>query len=218
MAYLVDPDDADWIERATRVGNFHVDTLFHVSTRLQFCDPVTGRIIPGEAVLLPTPDLPLITPDWHAATVLSGREQELACHYQRIVDAFSSHGRLGQLQPRSSEFWLRPAIIANGALLTRCSWYDTIPEAEALLQALIDGANTLGGEVWDDLDQGWQIRVVKSGGTICIAEWDWESHETPPSGYAFDAADMAHHAGLALAYLRALHQRLVATLGRDWWS
>ena len=212
------PDDAAWIEGATQVHDFTVDSLFLIAPHIQFCDEQTGRIIPGEAEHLPIPDLPFIQPEWVTASSLHGQEDELIRHYKRIFAAFAQHGRSAQLRPRSNQFWLKPAIVENGAILTRCSWYDTVPEAEALLQALIGAAHAPDGEVWDDLDQGWAIRIVKSGGMTCLAEWNWEDGETAPAGYVFNAAKMAQRATVALTELRALHETLVETFGCDWWS
>lgn len=154
MTRILNPDDQAWTAQAVRVGDFRCDTLFLVSTCIQFCDEVTGHIIPDETALLPPPDLSFMGANGVAASSLHGCEQELIRHYQRVVAAFASHGRSGQLRPRSPEFWLKPAIIAGDTVLTDCLWYDTVPEAEALLLALVGAAQASDGEIWDDLDQG----------------------------------------------------------------
>ena len=214
----LDPDDVAWTVRSARVDEFQCDTVFLLSTGIQFCDEATGYIIPGETASLPVPNLPLIGTHGITASALIGREQELANHYRRVVAAFAGHGRAAQLRRRSPYFWLKPAIIAKGSILTECPYYDTVPEAEALLQALVSGPDAPDGEVWDDLDQGWRLRIVKSNGLICIAEWDCEEQQQPACGQAFDPTQLSHEASAALARLRAVHRFLVEALGRDWWS
>ncbi len=218
MTGIPDPDDRAWTAQAVRVEDFRCDTLFLISTCIPFCDEVTGHVIPGETALLPPPDLSVMGVNGVAASSLHGHEQELIRHYQRVVAAFASRGRSGQLRPRSNEFWLKPAVVAGGTVLTDCLWYDTVPDAEALLLALVGAAEAPDGEIWDDLDQGWRIRIVRSGDMTCIAEWNWEDGQARPSGHAFDSLRMARHAAAALARLRELHRHLVEALGRDWWS
>ena len=211
-------NDASWTARSVRVQDFRCDVVFHLSTGIQFCDPATGHIIPGEVASLPTPDLPLIGTNDIAASTVIGREQELVHHYQGVVAAFARHGRAAQLQKRSPYFWLKPAIIANNSMLTECLWYDTVPEAETLLKVLVSGPDVPDGELWDDLEQGWQIRIVKSGDSVFIAEWDPEEQRQPASGHAFDAMRLSREASTALARLHAVHRVLVEALVRDWWS
>ena len=212
------PDDAAWMARSVRVDDFLCDVVFHLSTGIQFCDAATGPIIPGETAALPMPDLPLIGANGVAASTLAGRERELVRYCRNVVAAFARHGRAAQLRPGSPYFWLRPAIIARGSILTDCLWYDTVPEAEALLRVLAGRPDAPDGELWDDLDQGWQIRIVKDGNLICVAEWDWEEQRQPADGLAFDAARLSREASAALESLHAVHHLLVEALGRDWWS
>ena len=212
----LDPDDIAWTVQSAHVDEFQCDTVFLLSTCIQFCDEATGRLIPGEVASLPVPDLPLIGTYGVTASAVIGREQELVHHYRSVVAAFASHGRAAQLRRRSPYFWLRPAIIAKGSVLTECLYYDTVPEAEALLQVLISGPDLPDGEMWDDLDQGWQIRIVKSNGLICVAEW--EEQRQPACGQAFNPTRLSREATVALARLRDVHRFLVEALGRDWWS
>ncbi len=103
-------------------------------------------------------------------------------------------------------------------VLTQCPWYDTVPEAEALLRVLVSGPEAPDGELWGDLDQGWQIRIVKRDDLVCVAEWDWEERCQPAGGLAFTPMQLSQEATAALARLRAVHRVLVEALGHDWWS
>ena len=212
MTSELNPDDLAWTAQSVRVEDFRCDIVFHLSTGIQFCDAVTGHIIPGEAASLPMPDLPIIGTSGVAASTLVGREQELVGHYRSVVAAFARHGRAAQLQRRSPYFWLKPAIIANGTVLTECPWYDTVPEAEELLRALVSGPDAPDGELWDDLDQGWQMRIVKSAGSVYLAEWDWEQQRQPASGQAFDPMRLSREACAALRRLHVVHRVLVEAL------
>ena len=218
MTGELDPDDRAWTGQSVRVKDFRCDVVFHLSTGIRFCDPVTGHIIPGERASLPMPDFPLIGTSGVAALAVIGREQELVDHYKSVVAAFARHGRAAQLRRRSPYFWLKPAIMANDSILTKCLWYDTVPEAEALLRVLVSGPAAPDGELWDDLDQGWQIRIVKEDDLVCVAEWDWEEQRQPASGLAFKSAQLSREASVALARLHAVHRALVEALGHDWWS
>ncbi len=218
MTGELDPSDVAWTAQSVRVEDVRCDVVFHLSIGIQFCDPATGHIIPGEVASLPKPDLPLTGPSGVSALAVIAREQDLVHHYRNVVAAFACHGRAAQLRPRSPYFWLKPAIIANGSVLTQCSWYDTVPEAEALLQVLVSGPEALDGELWDDLDQGWQIRIIKRDDLVFVAEWDWEERRQPAGGLAFDLVQLSREATTALARLRAVHRVLVEALGHDWWS
>lgn len=218
MTGEIDPDDVAWMAQSVRVDDFRCDVVFHLSTGIQFYDPATGHIIPGEVAPLPMPDLPLTGTSGVSALAVIGREQDLVHHYRSVVAAFARHGRAAQLRPRSPYFWLKPAIIANGLVLTQCPWYDTVPEAEALLRVLVSGPEAPDGELWDDLDQGWQIRIVKRDDLVCVAEWDWEERCQPAGGLAFTPMQLSQEATAALARLRGVHRFLVEALGHDWWS
>ena len=134
------------------------------------------------------------------------------------MDAFAARGRSRQLAAGSPHFWLRPAIIAGSATVSSFVWYDTVPEAAALLRALMDAPRSADEEVWDDLDQGWRVRILRRGDLIHLVEWNWEDENAVPSGFSFDAAALAREAGAALDRLRALHGFLVDALGHDYWS
>ena len=215
---MSEPDDDEWTARSTRIDDFRCDTVFAVRTAVEFCDEATGHIIQGATVTLPVPGLPLVEPEYATALDLLDRRETLARHYRRVVDAHAARGRLRQLAGGSPQFWLRPAIIARGTVVSSFLWYDTVPEAAALLQALVDAVGAADEEVWDDLDQGWRVRILRRGDLVHLAEWNWEDADEVPSGFAFDAAVLAREAGTALDRLRALHRFLVGELGRDYWS
>ena len=213
---MIDPDDLAWTAGSRRLDAFRCDSLFAVRTAIQFCDEATGRILPEATVALPQPGIPLIATEYAAASALLGRTDEIVRHYRRVVAAYADRGRLRDLGGRSVPFWVRPAVVAGTEVVTSLVWYDTVPEATAFLQALAEAAAGVDGEVWDDQDQGWSIRVARLGPVTYLTEWDGEG--AVPPGFAFDAAALAREADAALRQLRTLHGRLVAELGCDFWS
>ena len=215
---MTEPCDGSWTARSTRPRTFGCDTLFAINTDIRFCDKRTGHFIPGAAASLPAPDLPMTVPGWVAARDLAGREDELVRHYRRVVRAFDDAARTWPISVASPHFWSRPAIIADGQVVSSFLWYDWVPEAVALFEALVGAPGTADDVILDDLDQGWRVRIVRVGSLVHIVEWDWEDEAAELCGHVFDGRALAREAADALGRLRRTHRHLVDALGHDHWT
>jgi hypothetical protein len=87
---------------------------------------------------------------------------------------------------------------------------------------LVDLANDYHepAALYDDLDQGWALRILLGGNAVYVLDWDWES----PSGLRnarslrLCRATVATQARAALQRLDRVHPLLVAASGVDLWS
>ncbi|HEY1741846.1 MAG TPA: hypothetical protein VGG18_01680 [Granulicella sp.] len=77
------------------------------------------------------------------------------------------------------------------------------------------------GELYDDLDQGWALRILLSAEEVFSLEWDWEGPEdwkTHARALRFDRRRLAEQAEAALSRLLVVHRSLVESMGEDYWN
>ncbi|MGC1304657.1 MAG: hypothetical protein WA840_19985 [Caulobacteraceae bacterium] len=211
-------DDDAWIAGATLIHDFACDAVFEVERTLLRDvgrDDLEALRGPLRAAGLPSVD------DGYVATAaLVGREQDLAGYYQRLIAVLTRRGRTEALTRPFPHFRVQPLILSAGTGLTEFSWVDSVPETASVLEALAGapaGADA-DGLVWDDLDQGWAVRILARGETTYLVEWNWEDEADVPAGYGFRTDALADQAAGALERLTAMHRHLVQALGRDYWS
>lgn len=220
-AYRVSPlpegKDGAWIARARRLPVFACDAVFAISASVHV-EPGEGVAGAGwqEAnVVLPSPGFARRFAGQASTAELLGREEALIGHYRRLVAV--THGKAGSLGP-FPHFRIQPAVVAEGEVVTAFSWTDDLGETRAVLEMLAGSAGGAPRLLHDDENRGWQILVVATQGATCFVEWDGKGPPPAEGGYAVDAEELARQAGAALARLRIVHGRLVAALGRDYWT
>ena len=74
--------------------------------------------------------------------------------------------------------------------------------------------------LYDNLDQGWALRIVATQDAVFSLEWDWErpAGEDAPRALRFPRQGLALQAAAALERLHHLHGALVRELGMDLWN
>ncbi len=91
--------------------------------------------------------------------------------------------------------------------------------ARDLLGVLAD-TNGPDGVIYDNLDQGWALRILVEGDAVLVFDWDWEAadgwHNARALRLPRDA--VAWQAVAARLRLDHLHTTLLAALGTDLWS
>lgn len=202
--------------RARPLGPFLIDAAFRIADSL-YIGP-DDDIGPDDwerlRVPLDPPDLPFRVPRLAAAIDLPGREGVLAAHYERLVVEAQRHGKRAALSHPFPYFSVMPLLLEAGQPVVSFPWTDDVPQTQAVLSDLA-GAGA-DGVVWDEIDQGWSMRIAVRDQTLFIAEGDPD--EGAEIVLSADAAAVADQAATALARLEALHTHLVRTFGRDLWS
>lgn len=219
MSPLPDGEDGAWIAQARRLPEFACDAVFSISASF-YVGPDNGmtRLEWHEAnVLLPPLDLPRRFVDRVDTMELLGREDALIRHYRQLLAVAEAYGKVTTLRP-FPHFRIQPAIVADGEMLTEFPWNDDLNETRTVLQLLAGSNRGPPRLLHVDVDQGWQILVVATGGMTRFIEWDVDGPPPATGGYAVDAAELARQADAALNRLRVIHDRLVQALGHDHWT
>lgn len=208
--------DESWMARARPLGPFMCDAAFRIADSL-YVGPDHG-IGPDDWERLRVPldptDLPCRVANLVAAIDLPGREAALAAHYERLIAEARQHNKPAALSHPFPYFSVTPLLLEADRPVVTFPWTDDVPQTRAVLTALAGtGAN---GVVWDEIDQGWFMRIVARDGMLFIAEGDPE--EGPDVLLRVEARAAAAQAGAALARLSTLHAHLIRVFGRDLWS
>ena len=93
-----------------------------------------------------------------------------------------------------------------------------ILDADAVLGLLAD-LNGPPGVVYDNLDQGWAVRIMIEAEWVVWLEWDWED-EGPgrrAQALAMRRSTMAEQAAAARSRMDHVHRYLVGSFGLDLW-
>ncbi len=219
-------DDAAWMARARTIDGATCDAVFHWAADVYYgpandFSPAQWREL---REILPPPALPTLGAGGDiASAALLGREDELVAHCRRIVGIAERRGKPGILLEPLPCFRVQTVIHDGISALTSPAWHDTEAEAREQLGRIAaqsprdDGEDST--EVFDAIDQGWQLRMVRRGDRLFVREWNWENpDETESVELSLDLATMAADASAALGRLRLIHGRLVAALGVDYWN
>jgi hypothetical protein len=149
------------------------------------------------------------------------REDELIAHYRRIVAISRKRNVPGVLRQPFPYFRVTATIHDGADALTDLPWFDSEAYARHMLESIAAAAPQKREdhvEVFDDVEQGWLIRILRSGDKLYVLEWwNWEHPGEGDSRteLVFDCAAMAADARAALERLRIVHGRLVEGLGVD---
>ena len=215
------PDGAEsaWIAHARRLSDFTCEAIFTIEPGL-YIGPDNGLgtlARDSVTVKLPPVAIPRHHADFVTTTELLGREAPLIEHYRRIVALAEQHGEKSAAHP-FPYFRTKPALIADGEVLTEFAWNDDVDETRTVLDALVEAGTGADRLAYFDLDQGWEIQIVATGSATCWIEWDAEGPPPESGGYAVDRTELAQQATAALGRLRTIHERLIAALGHDYWT
>ena len=215
-------DDADWTQRARQVDQFRCDVVFSVAQSFYF-GPRMGPTREDMREELPPVPLPCLANGAILGRIAFGHETELVRHYRAILDAAARHDEMESLRGVFPYFRTKAAILEGDAVLSRLPWCDTVSYAADVLEKLAKATHVATDEfhpLLDDVDQGWQLRVVSQRDTVYWLErnWEYRTEDETDVELAFDRVRLACKSRLALDRLKAIHGRLVAAFDRDWWN
>ncbi len=149
-----------------------------------------------------------------------GHEQTLAAHYRRILAAAPPPARWRPDIARFCCFEVDLVIgIAEEHPLRIEMFRGATLAATELLGQLADPASP-DGVLYDNLDQGWALRMNAVGSDVFTLEWNWERPlgEDEPRILRFPRPLLAVQARSALQRLHYVHHVLVQAIGIDLWN
>lgn len=211
-----DREDETWMVRARPLGSVLCDAAFRIADSLYIGPDHDIGPADWERLRVPlgTTDLLYRVPLLAATLDLPGREPALVAHYERLIALARQHGKAAALAHPFPYFSVTPLLLEEGRAIVTFPWTDDVPQTVATLTALAGAGSD--GVLWDDIDQGWFIRLVVRDGTLFIAEVDPD--EGADTLLRADAKTIADQATAALARLRSLHAHLIRAVGRDLWT
>ena len=211
------PVNDDWMDTTREAPEFRLDVGFYCPdyARVQFSRNDGDREESGIA----TSPFSLVN-GFVLSSEAQGREDELSAYYRRLLERgspFSSDVRVRQFQCLDVDLFVtfkdeHPLRIEQfGAAALGC---------KELLSQLANRQEP-AGELYDNLDQGWALRILLSAEEVFSLEWDWEGPEdwkTHARALRFDRRRLAEQAEAALSRLLVVHRRLVESMGEDYWN
>lgn len=205
-------DDPEWVSRAKPSDAAVVEIGFLISDSFYFGPE--NDFSPEQWQSLRDP---LYRPaiDRHGnyvlTSALSESPAELIKHYADVVRARDKHGKRWARQP--TYFWMRPLIFSCGVFEISFPWYDTWEETKPLLDALERSGD---GELFSDLEQGWEVAIVASGDRLFMRQGDFDSGEEEEC-VSCDRASLTRQVQPLRDRCEAVLAELRSGLGHDYW-
>jgi hypothetical protein len=166
-------DTRDWLDRAEPVTDPDVEVVFATLPGFYVGDANNPDQIrnPRYQVPLPNP----VTGEGNAAALttraVATHVEALAAHYREVITLAWVNGKA--FSQFGYHFWMRLGIGWKGESLS-FPWYDTWEEMDHLL-GWLEAAED--GDDWLDIDQGWQLAVVRREERFFFREGDDSDEE-----------------------------------------
>lgn len=205
---MFDLESSGWVKASTSGEEPSVDVWFLTAVRFYVGDPNDAEQLDDESCYVP-----LATPngsDAISVATVVGNEGELASHYRRVVELAAARGQ--DFDQFSHYFWMRLAILWRGG---QCvfPWYDTWGDMDRLLGWLPLAED---GEQWWDVEQSWELVVVRQGDAFHFRQGDGEGNESENVRLDRDAllGSLTSIRSMVLAVI----DELAVHLGADVWT
>jgi hypothetical protein len=114
------------------------------------------------------------------------------------------------LKGSSHYFWTKIYLKLDDEYV-KFPWYSTIDDVTSLLAALTKATE---GEVFYDVDDGWEIIMLARNGTLFLREWYSDAN----TAYSFDLALVQNQAHELLNRINPIMDHLRTALAADYWS
>jgi len=208
------PDDGSWIPTA------HTHTEFRLDAGYAVTPYVPGWMLPVGAPddpPIPLPDLPEIAGHVLTADAV-GREAELVRHFSRLppLPGLACQREITPFSSLSVDLLL---CLPGEAPVVAEMFAGSRLAAASLLDDLSNAAGE-GGTLYDNLDQGWALRILVEADAVLVLDWDPEESDPREGARALrlPRSAVAEQAAAARQRLHHLHATLLRALGRDLWS
>ncbi len=210
-----DGAQTDWMATARPAPAFMLDARFDAPAH------VPGWMLEHGTTNGPRID-PVPLPNHFGAVTTAdaiGHEDALAAHYQRILQAAPPPTRWRPDIAQYRGFAVDLAIgFADEHPLQIDMLGGAVLSATELLQQLADPASP-DDVLYDNLDQGWALRMTTIGEQVFTLKWDWErpASQDTPRALRFPRPLLAVQAQAALQRLEHVHGVLAQAVGTDLW-
>jgi hypothetical protein len=152
----------------------------------------------------------------HGHYVLSGAlaesPAELIRYYKDVIRLRDQHQKRWERQP--PYFWMRPLAFSAAAFEISFPWYDTWQETKPLL-ATLEGPGE--GEVFSDLEQGWEVTIVASSDRLFIRQGDFDTGGEQ-TAVSCGRTYLARQIPPLRARCERILEQLRGEIGFDYWS
>ena len=211
-----DGERADWMATARPAPPFTLDACLDAPSHVPgwMLEPGTSRSPTIDPVRLPNRFGFVTTAD------AAGQAPLLATHYRHILQAAPRRAAWRQDIARFACFAVDLVIAMDGEHPLRIEMFGgAAMAATALLGRLADPAAP-DGLLYDNLDQGWALRMTATATEVFTLEWNWErpADEDEPRALRFPRHVLASQARGAVQRLEPLHAALTLAIGSDLWN
>lgn len=208
-------DDGSWISESNELGDIEAEICFTLTPKLYTGDPNNHAAFgdPGSYVPIELPPFPRVVPTLARSAEAVGHEMELAHYFAQLEAEARKHGkRLPQVRHL---LWLRLWLWNTAAdVHVSFPWYDTLDEISPFLQTLRQEQE---GEVFWDVDQGWEFRVWSACDRFHILDRDPDYDELR-TNLSLPRVILLEQLDAAEARMRALIATLRKELRWDAWT
>ncbi|QQP96626.1 hypothetical protein [Lysobacter enzymogenes] len=205
----------DWLPHTQDLPSLQANLCFLIHDRFYYGPdhPADPNDLERLTVPLSAPRIPVAHATVVTAAEALGHERELADYYRQIVRLAREHGR-----PFNSIrhcFWLR-LWLWNADRQTSVSfpWYDSYSEIDRVLKAL---AETDSGEVFYDVEQGWDMKIHAQDGAVYFLESDPDDDDAQLA-IRVPREPLVQQVRALRESAQALIARLTEELGADVWT
>jgi hypothetical protein len=204
---MFDPQDRSWIARSTVTANAYADVEFYLSAEF-YPDP--NDLDDTKVIALPLPVGAGVEQGGLSSKDILDNPRELVDHYKSVLSLAREHGHsYNQFDHHMSlGLWFG---WPDGAI---SFWYNTLDVMEPLFDWLKNAAD---GEMWSDVEQGWEMIAIRSGSRIHFRQGgfdqggEYANVALPRDDLLASIADLRQRMSVIIA-------RLTAEVGEDYWT
>lgn len=204
-------NDRSWIEKSVPVIRGQVEVIFLLKNEFYVGDDENYLKDQQNTVPLQPPVINNHEKLQINSTAVLNYEPELAAYYKCVLNHAHTYGK--SLESIRHYFWLRLQLFGKGGVELRFPWYDTWNEMDAFLRWLLSASE---GEYWGDIEQGWEIAVVRAGSYFHIREGNGDGVEL--ANAAFQRVELLSSAAELRKRIPTLITKLSREVGNDYWT
>lgn len=206
-------DEPEWVARANPVHAPLVEVGFVLSDSFYFGPENHFTDKQWQTLREPLYQPPVARHGNYVLTAaVSKSAEELVKYYTDVLRLLKKHSK--PWERHQYYFWLRPLILATKEFEVRFPWHDTWEETERLLAALEASGD---GEIFSDMDQGWEVSIVARGERLFIRQGDLDTGEEQVC-VSCDRVALGQQVPTLRRRCLGILTRLREALGVDCWS
>ncbi len=203
-----------WFTEAKPISSLEAEICFLLRDDFYFGPDSFPQVSERREIeLLPSPAIRRHIPSMVRASEALGHESELADYYQAVLRTARSHRK--NFNEIRQYFWLRFWLWnTEQQIYISFPWYDSYAEINRFLSSVTSNSE---GQVFWDVDQGWELDVHASGGELFVRLRDPNDDETHAIVRLPTDALLAHIQPLRIR-TETIINNLTSAIGRDLWT